>query len=349
MSAVMEHCVRVNAAACREPGHDCHVVSNATYASRAAHQRIADCGADRIVACDCPQDIAGRCEVEDHHWDVVLLAQRDGGLVHDAQLARAHVAVTEHPVQQRVGIFLRVTVIDTVHLCCLRHRALSVSSTERRRITRGGCVAEKATRHRDVTGGGINSGGIASLCTETMPGSDAPCCRSSNSWEPIDKSGEPGSDTLVSFPNRQQLQGERSVKRIRLRGLTFRKTSASISAALNAAAVSVVKNGLPVPAPKMTIRPRSRCRIARRRMYGSAISRISMAVCTRVSTPSASSADCANRDNGSGELTASVCAESRYSDWQQPDVAGTRCQHSRNDRPSGPLRRRPEMTGLANE
>ena len=36
--------------------------------------------------------------------------------------------------------------------------------------------------------------------------------------------------------------------------------------AASAAAVSVVKNGLPVPAPKITTRPFSRWRIARRRM-----------------------------------------------------------------------------------
>ena len=42
--------------------------------------------------------------------------------------------------------------------------------------------------------------------------------------------------------------------------------SQPISAARRAAAVSVVKNGLPVPAAKITTRPFSRCRIARRRM-----------------------------------------------------------------------------------
>ena len=46
----------------------------------------------------------------------------------------------------------------------------------------------------------------------------------------------------------------------------FNNASASISAARNAAAVSVVKNGLPVPAAKMTTRPFSRWRMARRRM-----------------------------------------------------------------------------------
>src|SRR6202035_593920 len=42
-------------------------------------------------------------------------------------------------------------------------------------------------------------------------------------------------------------------------------TSALISMARSAAAVSVLKKGLPVPAPKTTTRPFSRCRIARRR------------------------------------------------------------------------------------
>src|SRR5919202_1495954 len=50
----------------------------------------------------------------------------------------------------------------------------------------------------------------------------------------------------------------------------IRIASAWISLARRAAAVSVVKNGLPVPAAKITTRPFSRWRIARRRMYGSA-------------------------------------------------------------------------------
>lgn len=53
--------------------------------------------------------------------------------------------------------------------------------------------------------------------------------------------------------------------------VALKKASAPISAARSAAAVSVVKKGLPVPAPKITTRPCSRWRIARRRMYGSAI------------------------------------------------------------------------------
>ena len=48
--------------------------------------------------------------------------------------------------------------------------------------------------------------------------------------------------------------------------LAIRITSARISRARSAAAVSVVKNGLPVPAAKITIRPFSRWRMARRRM-----------------------------------------------------------------------------------
>ena len=48
--------------------------------------------------------------------------------------------------------------------------------------------------------------------------------------------------------------------------LAIRIASAWISSARSAAAVSVVKNGLPVPAAKITTRPFSRCRIARRRM-----------------------------------------------------------------------------------
>src|SRR6266542_3203375 len=63
--------------------------------------------------------------------------------------------------------------------------------------------------------------------------------------------------------------------------VAFRMTSAPISTARSAPAVSVVKNGLPVPAAKITTRPFSRWRIARRRMYGSAMARISMADSTR--------------------------------------------------------------------
>src|SRR5690606_28001145 len=48
--------------------------------------------------------------------------------------------------------------------------------------------------------------------------------------------------------------------------LAMRITSASTSAARKAAAVSVVKYGLPVPAAKTTTRPFSRCRMARLRM-----------------------------------------------------------------------------------
>src|SRR4029453_13215932 len=54
-------------------------------------------------------------------------------------------------------------------------------------------------------------------------------------------------------------------------------TSARISMARSAAAVSVVKYGFPVPAAKTTTRPFSRWRTARRRLNGSATRRIFMA------------------------------------------------------------------------
>jgi hypothetical protein len=72
----------------------------------------------------------------------------------------------------------------------------------------------------------------------------------------------------------------------------MRIASAPISSARSAAAVSVVKNGLPVPAAKITTRPFSRWRIALRRMYGSATSETVIADWMRVSTPSFSSASC---------------------------------------------------------
>src|SRR5215469_5683201 len=62
--------------------------------------------------------------------------------------------------------------------------------------------------------------------------------------------------------------------------------------ARSAAAVSVEKYGFPVPAAKMTTRPFSRWRMARRRMNGSQTSFISMALSTRVYTPSFSSVSC---------------------------------------------------------
>ena len=55
-------------------------------------------------------------------------------------------------------------------------------------------------------------------------------------------------------------------------------TSASISAALNAAAVSVEKYGFPEPAPKITTLPFSKCLTALLLINGSAISFISIAV-----------------------------------------------------------------------
>jgi hypothetical protein len=64
------------------------------------------------------------------------------------------------------------------------------------------------------------------------------------------------------------------------------------SAALKAAAESVVKNGLPVPAAQMTTRPFSRWRMTRRRMNGSATSDMVIAVVTRVLMPRRSSASC---------------------------------------------------------
>ena len=48
--------------------------------------------------------------------------------------------------------------------------------------------------------------------------------------------------------------------------LAISSTSACISSARSAAAVSELKYGLPVPAAKITMRPFSRWRIARRRM-----------------------------------------------------------------------------------
>jgi hypothetical protein len=56
--------------------------------------------------------------------------------------------------------------------------------------------------------------------------------------------------------------------------------------------VSVEKYGAPMPAAKITIRPFSRCRIARSGTYGSAICDIVIAVWTRFGTWIFSSASC---------------------------------------------------------
>ena len=53
-----------------------------------------------------------------------------------------------------------------------------------------------------------------------------------------------------------------------------------------------MKKGLPVPAAKITTRPFSMWRAARRRMKGSQTEVIGMADCTRVETPLFSSAAC---------------------------------------------------------
>ena len=60
--------------------------------------------------------------------------------------------------------------------------------------------------------------------------------------------------------------------------------------------MSVVTNGLPVPPARMTTRPFSRCRIARRRMYGSATVSIRTAVMQPgLARPSLSSVSCRAR------------------------------------------------------
>ena len=71
--------------------------------------------------------------------------------------------------------------------------------------------------------------------------------------------------------------------------------SASSSIAFWAAAVSVVTNGAPVPPARITIRPFSRCRFARRRMNGSATPSMRTADISRVAQPSDSSASCSAR------------------------------------------------------
>ncbi|SKV05096.1 Uncharacterised protein [Mycobacteroides abscessus subsp. abscessus] len=59
--------------------------------------------------------------------------------------------------------------------------------------------------------------------------------------------------------------------------------------------MSVEKYGRPMPAPKMTTRPFSKCLLARSGMYGSATCPMVMAVCTRVTMPSFSRKSCSAR------------------------------------------------------
>src|ERR1051325_7951154 len=66
--------------------------------------------------------------------------------------------------------------------------------------------------------------------------------------------------------------------------VALKMISHSSSAARSAAAESVVKNGLPVPAAQMTMRFFSRWRMARRRMNGSATWAMVMAEFTRVNS-----------------------------------------------------------------
>jgi hypothetical protein len=73
------------------------------------------------------------------------------------------------------------------------------------------------------------------------------------------------------------------------------KASQLSSAARSAAAVSVVKKGLPVPPAQITTLPFSMWRIARRRMYGSHTAAMGIADRTRVCSPSRSSTLCTAR------------------------------------------------------
>src|SRR3990167_2022199 len=98
--------------------------------------------------------------------------------------------------------------------------------------------------------------------------------------------------------------------------VAFMIASAPISTARSAPAVSVVKNGLPVPAAKITTRPFSRCRMARRRMYGSATARISIAESSRVCRSAFSRA---SRSGGAREVVAAA-DDDRELDAERDDV-----------------------------
>ena len=87
------------------------------------------------------------------------------------------------------------------------------------------------------------------------------------------------------------LRGILVVDAVDLGGLAAGRRRGSPSRAATAA-VSVVKYGLPVPAAKITTRPFSRCRIARRRMYGSATPASRSRTARACRRPCCSSASC---------------------------------------------------------
>ena len=74
--------------------------------------------------------------------------------------------------------------------------------------------------------------------------------------------------------------------------MALSSTSALISLARRAAQVSVVKNGLPVPAARMITRPSCKWFTARRRMNGSQTLCTVIALITRVSWPNFSIVSC---------------------------------------------------------
>ena len=77
--------------------------------------------------------------------------------------------------------------------------------------------------------------------------------------------------------------------------LAMSSRSQWVSSARCALTVSVEKKGIPAPAPKITTRPFSRCRMARSGIYGSATWPIVIAVWTRVGTPTCSRKSCSAR------------------------------------------------------
>src|SRR5262249_43990414 len=74
-------------------------------------------GANRVAG-DGTLDVAFAFEVENQNGDMPLLAGRDGGDVHDAQVLVDHFGVSETLVADGMGVFLGIFAVDAVDLGC---------------------------------------------------------------------------------------------------------------------------------------------------------------------------------------------------------------------------------------
>lgn len=197
----------------------------------------------------------------------VFLAQRDCCDVHDWQSLQGHLSVRDVLQQRGIGVLPWIAVIHSINIRRLQNN-LSINckkdqdDNNERQVK--ALLSKRhfnlASRHRWPERQIISNLKFKSL--------------SSTIWI-----------HFIEVRQKSKLQNCQEHRR---------KGGHSLSAARKAAAVSVVKNGFPVPAPKMTTRPFSKWRMALRRMYGSATSAMRKAVITRVGTPTLSIDACKN-------------------------------------------------------